>query len=158
MYLFQDQQQQLRFVVTAESVPGRKGTAGKESLGSPFAQVHGESDAVPVVSGENYHLFAARMLAEDRAHFFGEENRAAPAMSDAHGCKDGVQIADTAFEPAETVGRLAAADIITMQIMRAVFARTCADRKARRRAHVSGEESGAIDDAVRIEQASPQIG
>ena len=129
-------------------MPGRKETAGEESFGGPFAQVHGKSDTVPVVSGENYHLFAARMPAEDRAHFLGEENRAAPAMGDAHGCKGGVQIADAVFEPAETVSGLAVADIITMQIKRAVFAGTCADRKAKRRAHVSRDQAGAEDDAI----------
>ncbi len=71
------------------SMPVRKGAAGEEGLGGPFAEVDRERDAVTVVAGEDHHLFAAGMLlrgkpAEDGAHFFGEENRAAPAVGDAH--------------------------------------------------------------------------
>src|SRR6266481_5909732 len=135
---------------TREVSARTEGNGGQESLGSPFAQVHGENDTVPVVAGQNHHLFAARMPAEDRTHFLSEEDRTAPPVGDGHGCKGGVQIADAAFERAETVRGLAIADIIAVQTMRAAFARTRAD--------ISGDESGAKDDAVRIEQASPQIG
>src|SRR5713226_10600796 len=80
-------------IVYLFSVPGREGAAGEEGLGGPFAEVDGESDAVTVVAGEDHHLFAARMAAEDGAHIFGEENRAAPAVSDAHRSKGRVQTA-----------------------------------------------------------------
>jgi len=58
-------------------------------LGGPFAEVNGEGDAVAVKTGEDDYLFAAGMPlwgkpAEDGAHFFGEEDRAAPAVRDAH--------------------------------------------------------------------------
>ena len=57
----------------------------EEALGGPLAEVDGEGDAVAVVAGEEQHLLAARMETKDRAHFFSEENRAAPAVRDAYG-------------------------------------------------------------------------
>ncbi len=90
-------------------MPAREGTAGEDGLGGPFAKVDGEGDAVAVVAGEEHHLFGTRMPlrgkpAEDGEHFFGEENRPAPAVGDAHGGQGRVQVADAAFEPAETCG------------------------------------------------------
>src|SRR5260370_8810287 len=85
---------------SAREGPARKGAAVEEGLGGPFAEIDRESDAVAVVAGEDHHVFVARMAAEDGAHFFGDENRAAPAVRDAHGGKGRVQMADAAFEPA----------------------------------------------------------
>src|SRR5258708_15081580 len=79
------------------SVPGREGAAGEEDFGGPFAEVDGKSDAVAVVAGEDYHLVAARMSAEDGEHFFREENRPAPAVRDADGGKGRVQMANAVF-------------------------------------------------------------
>src|SRR5258708_39656088 len=84
-------------------MPGREGAAVEEGFGGPFAEVDGESDAVAVVAGEDHHLLAAWMEAEDGEHFFGEENRAAPAVRDAHGGKGGVQMSDAVFDPAGTL-------------------------------------------------------
>ena len=86
----------------------------EEGLGGPLAEVDGESDAVAVVAGEDQHLFAARMAAKDGAHFIGEENRTAPAVGDAHVGKGGVQVADAIFEPAETGGGFAFANIVSV--------------------------------------------
>src|SRR6266403_3975261 len=134
------------------SAPAREGAAGEEGLGGPLAEVDGESDAVTVVAGEEHHVFAARMPlrgkpAEDGEHFFGEENRAAPAVGDAHVGKDRVQMADAGFEPAETCGSFASANIIAAQIVRAVFDRAGAEWKAGRRANVGRDEAGTEDDA-----------
>src|SRR6266850_863128 len=139
------------------SVPVGERAAGEEGLGSPLAEVDGEGDAVAVVAGQDHHLFAARMASEDGEHFFGEEDRAAPAVGDAHVSKGRVQIADAAFEPAETAGSFAPADIVPAQIVRAIFDRARVQGKAGRRANVRRDKTGAKDDAVRFEQASPQI-
>src|SRR5260370_40676984 len=105
-----------------------------------------------VVAGEDHHLLAAWMEAEDGEHFFGEENRAAPAVRDAHGGKGGVQMSDAVFEPAETLGGFAPTNIVPLggkplrgkplggkplrgepaQIVRAVFERPCAGWNAHR--------------------------
>src|SRR5260370_234214 len=140
------------------SVPGREGAAVEEGLGGPFAEVDGESDAVAVVAREDHHVFVARMAAEDGAHFFGDENRAAPAVRDAHGGKSRGQMADAVFEPAQAVHGFAPANIIAAQIVRAVFGGLGAEGSAKRRAVGGGDEAGAEDDAIRFEQASPQIG
>src|SRR6266851_6019708 len=71
------------------SVPAREGAAVEEGLGGPVAEVDGEGDAVAVEAGEDDYLFAAGMPlggkpAENGAHFFGEENGAAPAVGDGH--------------------------------------------------------------------------
>jgi len=84
------------------SVPGRERAAVEEGLGSPLAEVDGEGDAVAVEAGEDEYLFAGGMFlgnkpAEDGAHFFGEENGAAPAVGDAHVGEGGVQMADAVF-------------------------------------------------------------
>ena len=131
--------------------------AGEEGFGGTFAEVDGESDAVAVEAGEDHHLFAAWMAAEDGAHFFGVEDGAAPTVRNAHGCKGRVQMADAAFEPAETAGGLASANIVAVQIVRAVPGRVGGDGSVKRRAVGGGDEAGTEDDAVRIEQASPQI-
>ncbi len=94
---------------------------GRGGFGGTFAEVDGESDAVAVEAGEDHHLFAAWMAAEDGAHFFGVEDGAAPTVRNAHGCKGRVQMADAAFEPAETAGGLASANIVAVQIVRAVL-------------------------------------
>ena len=138
-------------------MPARKRAAEKEGLGSPLAEVDGEGDAVAIVAGEDQHLFAARMETKDRAHFFGEENRAAPAVRDAHRGQSGVQMANASFEPVETGGSLAPANIEAAQIVHAVFARARTEGKAGRRADVRRDKASAEDDPVRIEQASPQI-
>src|SRR5216684_3579697 len=96
-------------------MPAREEAAGEEGFGGPFAEVDGESDAVAVVAGEDHHLLAARVVAEDGQHFFGEENRAAPAVRDAHGGKGRVQMADAAFEPAETLCGFAPANIVPLE-------------------------------------------
>src|SRR2546427_3482115 len=139
-----------------------EGAAGEEGLGGPFAEVDGAASAVTVVASEDHHAFAARMVfrdkpAENGEHFFGEENRAAPALGDAYVFKRRVQMANAAFEPAEACGGFAFANIIAAQIVRAVFDRVGVEGKARRRAHVRWDKAGAEDDAVRFEQASPKI-
>src|SRR5258708_1652791 len=134
---------------------GREGGAVEEGFGGPFAEVDGERDAVAVVAGEDHDVFVARMAAEDGAHFFGNKNRAAPAVRDAHGGKGGVQMADAAFEPAETADSFAPANIVAVQIVRAVFARVRAEGSTKRRAVGGRDEAGAEDDAIRFEQASP---
>src|ERR1700687_637802 len=142
---------------SAREGPAREGAAVEEGFAGPFAEVDGESDAVAVVAGEDHHVFVARMAAEDGAHFFGNENWAAPSVRDAHGGKGGVQMADAAFEPAETVDGFALANIVAVQIVRAVFARVGAEGSAERRAVRGGDEAGAEDHTIRFEQASPQI-
>jgi hypothetical protein len=54
-------------------------------------------------------------------------------MCDPHVSENGVQVADAAFEPAETGGGFATAHIEAAQIARAVFARTGTEGKTRRR-------------------------
>ena len=105
----------------AREGPARKGAAAEEGFGGPLAEVDGESDAVAVVAGEERYVLAARMEAEDGAHFFGEENGAAPTVGDAHVSEGWVQMADAVFEPAQTRGGLALANIVEVQIARGVF-------------------------------------
>ena len=73
------------------------------------------------------------MPAEDGTHFFSEENRAAPAVGDAHGGERPVHMADAFLEQAEAGGRFTFAYIIAMQIVGAVFGGVSAERKAGRR-------------------------
>src|SRR5260370_4645200 len=141
---------------SAREGPARKGAAVEEGLGGPFAEVDGESDAVAVVGGEDHHVFVARMAAEDGTHFFGDENRAAPAVRDAHGGKGRVQMADAAFEPAQTVDGFAPANIVAAQIVRAVFCGLGAEGSAKRRAIGGGDQAGARDYRTRLQPASPQ--
>src|SRR6266852_9250619 len=113
-------------------VPGREGAAVEEGLGGPVAEVDGEGYAVAVEAGEDDYLFVAGMAlrgepAKDGAHFFGEENGAAPAVGDAHVGESGVQVADAVFEPAETRGGLAPANVVAAQIVRSVFAGAAAE-------------------------------
>src|SRR5260370_12133053 len=117
---------------SAREGPAREGAAVEEGLGGPFAEVDRESDAVAVVAGEDHHVFVARMAAADGAHFFGGENRADPAVRDAHGGKGRVQMADAAFEPAETVAGLASANVGAARIVRGVFWRLGAEGRADR--------------------------
>src|SRR5258708_40262530 len=138
--------------------PARERAADEERFGGPFAQVNGESNAVPVVAGETHHAIAARVVAEDGTHLFGKENRTAPTVRDAHGGKSGVQVAYATFQPAKTIGGLAPANIIAVQIVHAVFDRTCANGKARRRPHIGGDKAGAEEDAIRFGTAPPQKG
>ncbi len=117
------------------SMPPREGAAVEEGLGGPLAEVDGEGDAVAVEAGEDQHLFAAGMPlggepAEEGAHFFSEENGAAPAVGDAHVGESGVQVADAVFEPAETGDGLAPANVVAAQILRGVFAGAGAEGKA----------------------------
>src|SRR6267378_2771119 len=98
------------------------------------------------------------MAAEDGTHFLRQENRTTPAVRDAYRCKSRVQMTDAAFEPAETIGGFASANVVAVQIARGVFDGAVAERKARRRAHVSRNKTRSEDDAIRFEQASPQIG
>ena len=84
-----------RYEALLGSAPGREGAAGEEGFGGPFAEVDRERDAVTVVAGEDHYFFAAGMPlggkpAEDGAHSFREEDRAAPAVGDAHISKGGV--------------------------------------------------------------------
>src|SRR5258708_28013351 len=97
--------------------PARERAADEERFGGPFAQVNGESNAVPVVAGENRHAIAARVVAEDGTHLFGKENRTAPTVRDAHGGKTGVQVAYATSPPGKTLGRLAPGYLISTQIM-----------------------------------------
>src|SRR6266702_8983824 len=97
------------------------------------------------------------MAAEDGVHFFRKENGAAPAVRDADRRKRRVQVADAAFEPAEAAGGLASANIVAVQIARTVFDRAADGGTAKRCASGGRDEAGAEDDAVRFEQASPQI-
>ena len=125
----------------------------EEGLGGPLAEVDGEGDAVAVEAGEDDCLFAGgmplgRKPAEEGAHFFGEENGAAPAVGDAHVGEGGVQMADAVFEPAETGGGFATANIIAAQIVGGVFDGAAAEGKTRGRAYVRGDQAGAEDDAV----------
>jgi len=126
-------------------------------LSGPLAEVNGERNAMAVVTGEDYYLFAARMVAENRAHFFREENRTAPAVRDPHVGKGGMQMPDATLERTETVCGLAPVNIIAVQIVRDIFDGAITEGKTRRRAYVSGDEPGAEDNAIRFEQASPQI-
>src|SRR5258708_11277513 len=120
------------------------------------------------------------MVAEDGEHSFREENRAAPAVRDAHGGKGWVQMADAVFEPAETLGGFASANVVPLwgkplrdkplggtqrgkplggRPLRGKPAQTVsASGNAKRHAGRGGDEAGAEDDAIRFEQASPQIG
>src|SRR5260370_18028520 len=95
------------------------------------------------------------MAAEYGAHFFGQKNRAAAAVRDADRCKRRVQVADAGFEPLEAGGGLASANIEAGQIARGVFDGAVAEGKARRQTHVTGDATGAEDDAGRFEQPSP---
>src|SRR5260370_33857724 len=106
-----------------------------------------------MVTGENHHLFAARMAAEYGAHFFGQKNRAAPAVRDADRCKRRVQVADAGFEPLEAGGGLASANIEAVEIARGGFDGAVAEGKARRQTHVTGEGTGDEHDAVRFHKA-----
>src|SRR6266850_3514870 len=144
--------------LSASEGPTGERATGEEGLGGPFAEVDGEGDAVAVVAGEDHHVFAARMAAEDGEHFFGEENRAAPAVDDAHVCKGRMQMADAGFEPAEAFGGFAFANIIASQIVCAVSSRAGTEWKAGRCANVRRDEAGAEDDAIRFEQTPPKIG
>src|SRR5437667_3737960 len=128
--------------------PGRQRAPGEERFGGPLAEIDGERYAVAVITGEKHHLLAARMAAEDGAHFFRQENRAAPMVRNTHGFKHGMQIADAVFEPADTVRGLTTAHIVVAQVARGVFLRAIAKRKARRRSDVRRDEPGAEDDAV----------
>ena len=74
-----------------------------------------------VVTGEDHCLFAARMDAKDRAHFFGQENRAAPSVRDAHRSQRRMQMADAVLQPTETLRGFASAHIVSAQIVRAAF-------------------------------------
>src|SRR5882762_10037260 len=98
------------------------------------------------------------MAAEDGTHFLRQENRTTPAVRDAYRCKSRVQMTDAAFEPAETFGGFAHANVVAMQITQGVFDRVAAERKARRGTHVGRNKTRSEDDAIRFEQASPQIG
>ncbi len=135
------------------SVPGREGAAVEEGLGGPLAEVDGEGYAVAVEAGEDDCLLAAgmplgRKPVEEGAHFFGEENGAAPAVGDAHVGEGWVQVADAVFEPAKAGGGFALANIVAAQIVGGVFAGAGAKGKARGRAYVGGDQAGAEDDAV----------
>src|SRR5258708_6523635 len=137
--------------------PAWKRAAGKEGLGGPLAEVDGEGDAMAVVACEDHHLFAARMAAKDRSHSFGEKNGSAPAIGNTHRGEGRVQVTDAIFKRAETGGGFAVADVIAAQIVCGVFARAGAKWKARWGAYIGGDETGAKNGAIRIEQASPQI-
>jgi hypothetical protein len=69
-----------------------------------------------------------------------------------------VQMADAAFEPAETGGGLALLNIVAAQVVRGVFAGVRASRNAERQANGGRDQARAKDDPVRFEQAPPQIG
>jgi hypothetical protein len=111
-------------------VPGREGTAAKKRFGGPLAEVDRESHAVAVVAGEDHYLFAARVAPEDGAHFLREENRPAPAVRDPHGCKSGMQVANSAFKPAKTLGGFALVNFIAAQVARRVPDGAVAERKS----------------------------
>ena len=102
-------------------VPARKGTASEKDFSGPSSEINRQSDAVAVVAGENDHLFAARMVTEDRAHFFGEENRAAPAVRDAHVGKRRMQVTHAILERAEALGSLAVTNVVATQVVRGTF-------------------------------------
>src|SRR5260370_40505931 len=65
--------------------------------------------------------------------------------------------AKVVLERAQNIGCLAQEHIIAVQIVGGAFDGAIAKRKARRRAYVSWDKAGAEDDAIRFEQASPQI-
>src|SRR5258708_8498310 len=138
-------------------MPGREWAAVEEGLGGPFAEVDGESDAVAVVAGEDHYVFVARMAAEDGTHFFGDENRAAPAVRDAHGGKCRMQMADAVFEPAQTVDGFAPANIVAAQIVRAVFGGVTAEGNAKRRAVGGGNQPPAQKSPPPLQPAAPPI-
>src|SRR6266403_2047111 len=98
------------------------------------------------------------MATEDGAHFFRQENRTTPTVRNTNIGKCGVQITNSAFQPAKTLGGFAPANVVAVQIAHGVFGGAAAERKTKRRAHVSGDQAGAENDAIRFEQASPQIG
>src|SRR5215470_16422020 len=126
-------------------MPQRQRAAGKEGFGGPFAEVDRKGDSVAIVTGQDDHVLAAWMAAEDGAHSLGEENRAAPAVRDAHGMQSRMQIADTRFKPAEARGGFALTDIETVQIGRCVFVcldfRGLTEKRSERRWH--RDETGA---------------
>ncbi len=63
--------------------PVGKWALAQEGLSGPVAEVDGESDAVAAEAGEGEDIFVVGVMAEDRVHPFGDENGAAPAVSDA---------------------------------------------------------------------------
>src|SRR5713226_2392258 len=65
-------------------------------------------------------------------------------------------MADAAFKPAKAGGGFTPANVVAAQLAR-VLDGAVAEGKARGRAYVRGDQAGAEDDAVRFEQASPQI-
>lgn len=80
-----------------------EGAEVEEGLGGPAAEVDGEGYAVAAEAGEDEDLFVAGMAAENGTKRFGDEDRAAPAVSDADFCKGGMHAADAGFEPAEAL-------------------------------------------------------
>src|SRR5439155_13323807 len=127
---------------------GRHRAPGEERFRGPLPKIDGERHAMAVVAGEDHHLLAASMVAEDGAHFIRKENRAAPAVRNTHGFKHGMQVADAVFDPADTVRGLTTAHIVVAQVARGVFLRAVAKRETGRRSDVRRDEPGAENDAV----------
>src|SRR5215467_1991526 len=98
--------------------PGWKRAAAEQCLCSPLGEVNRERDAVTIVSGEDQHVLAAGMAAENGAHAIGEKNWASPAVGDADGLQRRVQMMHAAFEPPEALGSFSFANIEAVQIRR----------------------------------------
>ena len=81
-----------------------EGAVAQEGLGGPAAEVDGEGYAVAAEAGEDEDLFVAGMAAENGTKRFGDEDGAAPAVSDADFCKGRMHLANAGLEPAEALG------------------------------------------------------
>ena len=137
-------------------MPRRERAAAEQRLGGPLAEIDREGDAVAVVSGKDYHVFAAWMAAENGAHAFGEENRPGPAVRDANRFERRMQTVHAVFEPAETLLSLSFANIEAVQIRRGGLLRVLfgpAEKRSDGSRH--GDQSGAKNDAIGFEQAAP---
>src|SRR5438445_608500 len=60
------------------------------------------------------------MATEDGAHFFRQENRTTPTVRNTNIGKCGVQITNSAFQPAKTLGGFAPANVVAVQIAHGV--------------------------------------
>ena len=102
----------------AGSIPDRQRPGTQQRFGGPLAEIYGERDAVPIVSGQDQHVLTVPMAAKNGPHAFGEENRAGPAVRNANGFQRGMQTVHAAFEPAETLRGFSLANIEAVQIGR----------------------------------------
>ena len=100
--------------------PRGQGPAGEEDFGGPLTEIHGECDPVTVVSGEDHHVSREGMAAKNGLHSCREQNRARPAVRDAHGPERGMQTTHAIFEPTKALRGFSLAHIELVQIRRGV--------------------------------------